>query len=308
MILIAGMLASAYFIFTLSQNVTYNEAVREKNMAYVNLLSESINITSVPQYVVSPGSVRVIVDLQNDGPIPVEIKTLWIQGITFTEHYGFASVNENVQPGKSYLFDQTIPVEGATVGEKFYGWIVTGRGKTIPLYPAHQTGPQGPEGPEGRSISALVTQGIGSISLDFKSVRIYTVDGTNRIVSQSSAFTFNRNTNTAFSLNVTNLDPSHLALNLSSFSAMWIFAPASGAIKGDSWQIATVNNNIITPLTSNQFITFPYNQTTTLYFGPKSTGQSSISAGITAVNLILTGKIGNLDYGQNLPFISLIAT
>jgi hypothetical protein len=144
--------------------------------------------------------------------------------------------------------------------------------------------------------------------MDFKSYRSFVTDGTYHLGVPNAAFTFSRTSAISFSINVTNLDPSRMDLNLTSNCQFWIFSPASGAIKGEVWNIATVSNNVITPLPSNQFIIMPYNHTTTLYFGPHSAGTSSLNAGITAVNLVLTGKVGTLDYGQNLPFISLIAT
>ena len=378
MILIVGVLSSAYFVFTLNQNTAYNDTVRQNNLLVIDRMSESINVTSQPSYSYNPstGKVHVAVDLQNDGPINVEIKTLWLRG-TNNDHYGFINVDLNLSPGESGPLNPDVSVQGAVATDKYYGWIITGRGRTIDLYPAHQTGPQGlpgtngttgvrgtdgtmwytdtyspprsdlgvsgdfylnkelyelyqktgtntwtflvnikgaagdtgPIGPEGPpSATALVSQGIGSISMDFKSYNSYTVNDSGYLGTPNPAFTFSLSDRIAFSINIINLDPSHMALNLTHNGQMWLFSPDSGAIKGEVWPLANVTKNVITTLNSNQFIILPYNHTTTLYFGPYKPGGSSLGAGITAVNLVLTGKIGNVDYGQNLPFISLIAT
>ncbi len=336
MVLIAGILASAYFVETLSQNANYNNSISENNQLYndavkeqrqldLDVQAESINVTSPPIYSASANSVSVTVDLQNDGPIFVEVKTLWVHGIRNSK-YGFVSLGYQLQPSNNKSFTVNVAVQGAVPEDtnQFYGWIVTARGKTIQLYPAHQTGPQGPTGqngtqgppgatgdvgPEGPpSDTALVSQGIGSISMDFKSYNSYPTDYTNHLGAPNPSFTFARTARLSFSINVTNLDPSHSALNLTSNCQFWIFSPASGAIKGVVWTIATVSGTTITPLPSNQFIILPYNQTTTLYFGPNTAGNNNLDVGITAVNLVLTGRIGAVDYGQNLPFISLIAT
>ncbi len=422
MILIVGVLASAYFMFTLAQNTVYNDTVRQNNLLELNRMSESINVTAQPSYTSSAGSVRAVVNVQNDGPINVEIKTLWVRG-TNNDHYGFDNLNLNLSPGNSSTLDRAVNVTGAVQGNEFYGWIITARGRTIELYPAHQTGPAGtdgstwyigagvpanslgangdfyfrndtnwvynrnqtawiyianltgiqgqsgtngvsgstwyygtsapstnigangdfylntatgdvynksnnnwnfignikgaigntgPPGPEGPpSVTALVSQGIGSISMDFKSYNSYPVNGSGssgHLGTPNPAFTFSLSDRIAFSINITNLDPSHMELNLTNNGQMWLFSPANGAIKGEVWPLATVTDNVITTLNSNQFIILPYNHTTTLYFGPYKPGGSNLGTGITAVNLVLTGKIGNMDYGQNLPFISLIAT
>ena len=73
--------------------------------------------------------------------------------------------------------------------------------------------------------------------------------------------------NVAFKLNVTNMDPTG-DIYLEDQSCIWIFSPASGAIKGEVWKIASVSNNVITPLSAGQSVTLAYNVSTTIYFGP----------------------------------------
>lgn len=328
MVLIVGTVTSAYFAYSIAQNTTYNEAVRQNNLDQLSYQAESINVTSMPKYnVLKNNTVGVNVDLQNDGSVQVQIRTLWVHGVNST-HYNYVELGSSLAPGQSMTITRNLTINGVvvsqTANETFYGWVVTSRGKTISLYPAHETGPKGekgdtgstgstgPQGPAGPpSVTALVSQGIGSISMDFKSYLSYTVTGSGSsgtLTLPDPAFKFSLSSRIAFSLNVTNLDPSHMSLNLTSDCQMWLYSPASGAIKGEVWKMASVNNEVVTTLTSSQFIILPYNQTTTLYFGPYKPGGSNLGVGITAVNLVLTGKIGNLDYGQNLPFISLMAT
>jgi hypothetical protein len=142
MVLIVGMLASAYFIYTINQNTLYNEAVRQNNLEQISYLAESINVTAQPQYIVSANTVRLVTDLQNDGSVSVEIKTLWVHGIN-TNHYGYVDLDLILNPGQNATITQNIAVTNATSAESFYGWVVTTRGRTINLYPAHQIGPQG---------------------------------------------------------------------------------------------------------------------------------------------------------------------
>jgi hypothetical protein len=328
MILIVGMIASGYFMFTLAQNTTYNDAMRSNNNAEVVRMSESVKVPSAATYTQSGTGVQVSVTLQNDGPIAVQIKTIWAK--SSESNYGFVNLDLNLPAGKTESINRVVPAISGSIGaSNCFAWIVTARGRTFELYPDHGIGPQGPQGntgptggtgptgptgPQGPTGStsydantALVSQGIGSISMNFKTFRTYLADGSNHLSAESQAYTFSRSQNVAFKLNVTNMDPTG-DIYLKDKSCIWIFSPASGAIKGDVWRIATVSNNIITPLSTGQNVLLAYNVSTTIYFGPTSAGVNSIDAGITGVNLILTGTVGSYDYGQNLPFISLIAT
>jgi hypothetical protein len=328
MILIIGTLASAYFMFTLAQNTTYNDAMRSNNLAEVVRMSESVKVPSPAIYTQSGSGVHVSVTLQNDGPIGVQIKTLWVK--SSESDYGFYNLGLDLPAGKSETVNQVVPaISGSIVASSCYGWVVTARGRTFELYPDHgigpmgpqgdtgatgATGPMGPTGPQGPTGStsydantALVSQGIGSIAMNFKTFRTYIVNPSNQLTNENQAYTFNRDYNVAFRLNVTNMDPTG-DISLTYQSCVWIFSPASGAIKGIVWRIASVSDNVITPLSPGQSVTLAYNVPTTLYFGPKVAGNNNLDAGITGVNLILTGTVGPYDYGQNLPFISLIAT
>ena len=329
MILIVGMVASGYFMFTLAQNTSYNDAMRSNNNALVVRMSESVKVPTAATYAQAGSGVQVSVTLKNDGAIGVQIKTLWVS--SSENDYGFEdNLGIDLSPGESQTLNQLVtPTNGALSSGNCYGWVITARGRTFELYPEHgigpqgpqgdtgatgatgPTGPTGPQGPQGSTSydanTALVSQGIGSIAMNFKTFRTYIVDGTNHLTNESPAYTFSRSQNVAFKLNVTNMDPTG-DIYLEDQSTIWIFSPASGAIKGVVWKIASVSNDVITPLAPGQSVRLVYNVSTTLYFGPTVAGVNSIDNGITGVNLILTGNVGSYDYGQNLPFISLIAT
>ena len=325
-VLVIVSLTGTFFVWSLQQNSRYVEAVSGVNDLVLYQKSESINVTSQPVYTVQAGgNVLVSVGIQNDGPISVTIKTLWLQDLNRPTH-GKAQLNPTtytLSPGESQSIGETVSVLDAVAGDLFYGWLTTARGTTVPLYPAHQTGPQGAKGLDFNATgnirlfngstsydanTALISQGIGSIALYFKSFRTYIANSSNYLTAENPAYTFSRSQNVAFSVNVTNMDPTGGFINLTYRSTLWIFSPSSGAIKGEVWNLANVTAGRITPLASTQFIILNYNVTQTLYFGPFQCGGSNIGAGITGVNLILTGRVGAYDYGQNLPFISLIAT
>lgn len=334
-VLVIVALTGTFFVWSLQQNTRYVNSVAEMNQLVSDQKKESINVTGTPSYIVVGSDVTVNVGIQNDGPISVIIKSLWLQDID-SAAYGKKELNAaayTLSSGEAKSVAETVSIPGAADGHQFHGWFITARGSVIPLYPAHQIGPQGLKGDPGNdgldgasfnetgdihlfngtdgdenARTALVSQGIGSISMDFKTLSVHVTDSLNNVISNSSAYTFSRTQRIAFSLNVTNMDSSTQFMNLTYRSCIWIFSPAAGAIKGNVWPLAKAVGNSITPLASNEFVILNYNVSTRIYFGPLTAGVSSLDAGITGVNLILTGKVGSYDYGQNLPFVSLIAT
>lgn len=387
-ILVIVTLTGTFFVWSLEQNSRYVNAVSDINQLALDQQNESLNVTSVPVYTADAGgTVTVTVSVQNDGPITIQLASLWVQDINGSKPFGYTILtNVILSPGESWSTPPTVAVGGAVPGDSFTGWLISARGNVFPLivghlkgdagdagingsdgsqwyvgtsvpadglgvdgdfylntltndvyrkssgawsYLATLKGPAGPAGPQGLpgagfnetgdlhlfngtnsydARTALVSQGIGSIAMDFQSFLVYTVNPYGGLTGSSPAYTFALDQNIAFSLNVTNLDPTGGPLTLKSLSCLWIFSPASGAIKGQQWPLATVTNNVVTPLTATGSVALPYNQSMRIYFGPGAGKGSNLNTGISGVNLILTGKVGVNDYGQNLPFISLIIT
>jgi hypothetical protein len=161
---------------------------------------------------------------------------------------------------------------------------------------------------------AYVAGGIGSISMDFKSFRSYVVTHNNTgdfLGPERESFYVNIGENTAFSIKFINLGLSGEDIQLTGDSLFWVVSPpvSGGAIKGESWRIATVADGKISSLGAGSVL-LPHNQTAMIYFGPDAVSNSNIQPGGIAralTNLLLVGIIGTKNYGQNLPFISLIA-
>jgi flagellin-like protein len=431
-ILVIVSLAGTFFVWSIQQNTMYVDAVRGVDELTLNRQSESLNITSNPIYAAVGSSVNVFTGVQNDGPITVNITTLWLQDVNGTRPYGYKPLNMLLRPGDFQPLNENVEISGLNLDDNFTGWLITQRGNVIPLFPAHAKGDQGvtgaigPQGATGAAgtngaawhvgtsdpsavlgvngdfyfntatddvyqkvsgswaligslrgqqgtpgidgvngtngtnwyvgegippsdlggtgdwyfsnntnyvynklatgwqyianltgqtgstsydaNTALISQGIGSIAMNFKSFLVYTVDAQQRLVSPSPAYTFAIGQNLAFSLNVTNMDPTGGVMNLTQLSCLWIFSPASGAIKGQQWPLAMVSGNVITTLGAGQSVSLYYNQSTRIYFGPSVATTNNLNQGISGVNLIVIGKVGSQDYGQNLPFISLIIT
>jgi len=156
---------STYFVWTLGQNTLYNNQVATKNQLEIDQLTESINITSGPSYVLDYGgkTVTVAFTAQNDGAISVNLTTLWIQGVNLlgskladsTPLMTGADRGIKLMPG-----NLTIPqisqqfsfpsLDSSYYSNNFTGWMITERGRIIMLYPAHQQGPAGAPGTNGQ--------------------------------------------------------------------------------------------------------------------------------------------------------------
>ena len=317
-VLVIISLTATVFVWSLFQNNLYNNAVRTKNQLDAEQSSEKINAFNA-SYRVIGSTVSVSAPIQNLGYLSLQITRLWLKDINnSTGLYNFSDpLTYTLQPGSNATIQANVVLANVNSTDNFTSWLVTGRGNIIAtstslMGPAGPAGPPGPQGSPGPpSTSALVSQGIGSISMDFKAFRSYVANSSNYLGTPRANFVFSYNEYVAFSINVTDLDPSGLSLNLTQNCYFWAVSPpvGGGAIKGEAWKIAKVDAyGKITNLGASDFVILPYNVTTTLYFGPYKPGGSNLQAGPVAVNLLLTGKVGSLDYGQNLPFIALIVT
>ena len=103
-VMVIVSLTGTFFVWSLQQNNRYVEAVSGVNDLVLYQKSESINVTSVPIYTVEAGgNVLVSVGIQNDGPISVTIKTLWLQDLNRPTH-GKTQLNPTaytLSPGNS---------------------------------------------------------------------------------------------------------------------------------------------------------------------------------------------------------------
>jgi hypothetical protein len=66
------------------------------------------------------------------------------------------------------------------------------------------------------------------------------------------------------------------------------------------WSITRVENEAVEPF---NFQILQWGQQTLVYFGPKSAQE--LAGHPAAANILLYGTIGEDDYGQDIPFISL---
>jgi len=294
MVLVVMLMSTGVFLWTLAQNTEYNQAVKQSNQLDIERLNEKVAASNV-DYTVSEGKVYVNVIISNEGSLSVKIVTLWVVDTTpQVQTYGFNdSLDIDLNPGETIDFRDdnaiVVTVPEASPSHTFSSWFVTARGNTVPL-----------EGAQGVTVANLA-QGIGSIKMDFD-FRYYEVPNSNPGTDLGSpiySFTVDKNELTVFCVTLTNLDPSRQTITLYAYSYIWAVTPYASTVKGDSWSITKVEDN---KLAVFDFQELPYGVPTEVYFGPH---RPQFVSGTVPVFILLFGKIGNEDYGQNIPFIAL---
>ena len=308
MVLIAISLSSSYFVWSLSQNTVYNDAIRQINQVDSNHLSESVTVQNTTYSVVSANLVSVAAQVQNQGSLSIQLVTLWVRISNGAwSSYNFTSpLNMNVSAGAPYQFNVNIQIPGAIVGQvySFASWLITARGNVVALQKQVSS----------NIIVAQLAQGIGSMALDFSTFRFFTYATPTRLANYpdgTKSFTVpGQATPIAFGATLTNLDPREQTITLNQYSNIWLILPgAAGQIV--QFFIVTVasDGTITTPYSP---ITIAFGETKLIVYASSSSSsfaQSSISASLTpnpgAVNLLLLGTIGPRDYGQNIPFVAV---
>ena len=308
MVLVMRFLSTSVFLWTLSQNTMYNEAVRARNQEEAERSSENI-VALTGNYSVNEvtGEVTVNVVLKNAGSVAVQIINLWVlDSDPSNRRYTNKSLNLNMKSGDVLnlvgLSGLNVTIPGADPSHNFASWFVTAKGNTIPLEK------------ELGVIVAQLAQGIGSIALDFYTFRYYTYETSppNKLKNYPAgnmSFNVPSGEDIAFGIVLTNLDPSKQTITFNLYSQVWIYFPKAPG-QNRLWHIVNVapNGTITTPYSP---ITMAYGETKLIVFATQTPGgfvKYSIGTSVEdpcALNLLLLGKIGTRDYGQNIPFVSL---
>lgn len=316
MVIIVWILASGYFMYTLSENTVYNDAIRQKNMLESNALSESLQVINTTYVVSAANKVNVSASVTNMGSLSVQFGTLWAYASNSTyTGYGYSQLsNVNVYGGSTLSFSSNVTVQGlsGTSAYSFSSWLITARGNVVPLQKAILS--------YTTIVSSNVTQGIGSLMMDFQNFTYYAVTGNSPnyqltpFPAGSSGYSVASGAgNIAFRVILTNLDQQQRQINLTSDSVFFsIFPTTPQQVRGSYWYIANVNS---TGFVSSTFapILLNYSIPEEVYFAsshPTVPGWnfspiSSSFTGTAPVNLALIGTQGGKPFGQNIPFVSI---
>jgi hypothetical protein len=317
MVLVIMFLSTSVFLWTLSQNTLYNEALRARNQEEADRRSENVVAVS-GNYSVNEvtDEVTVNVVLKNAGSVSVQIINLWVlDSDPSNQRYTNKSLNLNLKSGDVLNLVGSsglkVTILGAKANHTFTSWFVTAKGNTIPLEK------------ELGIIVAQVSQGIGSVGMDFGTFVYYHVDyvsGKYRLRQTEwpnglGGFTVPSRTNIAFRVTLTNFDTNRRTIQLNSHSVLWmIFTASEQQPRSTWWYIVKVDvNGIFTTFTP---VTLSYGVPEQVFFASSADGSfspSDIGTPISpnqpaAVNLMLLGTIGTSNFGQNIPFVSIYVT
>ena len=286
LVLIIMVLFFNLFLFIISKNTTYQEAVSEVEQKELERSYEKITISNV-NLTVKEDKVFIEGKVTNTGTVSIQLITLWVFDATIQKYNYNNTININLNPGESLILNDSdaliVSLQGASSTHEFTSWFVTARGKIIPIEKKDTV------------VVAQLSQGIGYISMNFKSFRYYLVENLSK---PYYSFEVPAKKETVFAVYLTNLDSQHRDINLTKYSCMWVAIPDSNAMS--SWPITKVVNGTLVDF---DYQVLEYGKPTLVYFGPKSA--ASLSGHIAALNILLYGKIGSADYGQNIPFIAI---
>jgi hypothetical protein len=313
MVLIMTVLASSYFVFTLSANTAYNDTVRQKNQLDLDRMAESTQVLDTTYSANAGGNVTVSAQIKNNGPSSIQFITVWIyvSNTTWT-NYNFGKLtNASVQGGNVFLLNVNLTVSGisSTANYNLASWLITTRGNVVTLQKTTLT---------NNIIVSQTTQGIGALMMDFQNFTYYNVTGSNQLTpfpNGASGYVVSSGYgNIAFRVILTNLDQQQGTINLSSNSVFFsIFPTSPQQVRGSYWYIANVNGSGVISSTYTPVI-LSYNVPVAVYFASDHaivSGQPFVAApphftGASPVNLALIGQLGSNSFGQNIPFVSIL--
>jgi len=318
LVLAMFVISSNVFLFTISQNTLYSQAVTEGHQTDADRFNEKIVALNGNHTVdEDEDEVTVEAELTNAGSVAAQIIKLWVFDTYPTnQRYNYASLDLNLNPGDAFQSVVTVTIPGAQTGHNFVSYFVTARGNTVPVTAAEVNG----------TIVAQVALGIGKVGMDFDTFIYYNVSGYNLQVWPDGKEGYNvpKGKAMAFRVTLTNFDTNKRTISLTSHSALWMVFPTDNPqqVRSRWWYVVNVNGNgTILSTKKDTFSNIPllyavptpvyfasYNDLSVSDFGTSSIDIPGFTTGPAAVNLMLFGTIGASTFGQNIPFVSVYVT
>ena len=318
-VLVMISLMSTVFVWSLSENTSYNNTVTQTRQADLDRSNEKI-VANVTCTRVDNNLVAVNGNLSNNGPLSVQIVTLWVVDYDTTT-YSNKSLSITLQPGNITFLPSpkyNVPLPNLQ-GDIYNFWFITARGNLISVNPIFAASTASTAPPY---FNANVTQGIGSVSMDFNKFNHYEFSSSPDGYDLNSYTVTNKNyTLTAKKFLVLHIvltdldpDPSQPNIMLNGLTALYFLgATSSGqssSVKWGYWKSLNVTSDRIVHLGWNVQYSLIWGQPTDIYFYASGgqNGDSDWPNGLYPMNIMVFGTKGNNDYGQNIPFVSVYMT
>lgn len=320
-VLIMISLISAVFVWSLSENTRYNNTVRQTNQADLDRSAEKI-VANVTTRRLDDSNVSVNGTLQNEGPLSVQIMTLWVQNINKTTYAHKDSLGITLKSGSvTTLSGSTTTVSLAnSIGDNLDCWFISGRGSIIHINPlfGSLTYNVNYSYPEYSTISN-VSMGIGIIGFDFKQFFHFDYNSSStppnnyslgKLAGWSKTYATTQGQYSIFHVTLTSYDPTAKTMYVYLPSAIYVIGSHSGTVKFDTWKLVNVTGDDTTGFRLNptypvQYI-LPHETPVDVFFAGTGLDGGAIDSGfIYPLNIMVYGKLGTTDYGQNVPFVTL---
>ncbi len=310
----------------------YNTVQAETGIKYIEEQArEILNVRALSLDEVTPSPGHPVIEAVNVGSIPVTLKRIWLikdskvdMLIDISESeidlIDLALNGENLpggevptlQPGYTLRITlKTISLKDAT---NYVFYLESDRGI---LHPRRSVQPLIPS--ESGEFPKSLSEILGPTFLDFFSFRWYYYDDKSRTLTPwpdgYESFTIPAGSKVAFGVYVCNKDPQNRTITLDEYTHMWMYYSGSGGeLKKSEFYIVSVDSDgKVYSYDPNNPIVISYDELAFLVFAasdPKGTKGNNVpgSEGIGYTNLLIHGKVGDLLFSQNIPFVGITFT
>jgi hypothetical protein len=311
LVIIVIFLYSQVFIFMQNENTRFEAGAREANQMDVDLSLEKLSFSNL-SYLIEGGNVHLQTQVTNEGPVSVELVTLWIVDSS-TQNYGYNdTVNIFLDVGETMDLTGSngpvVSITGLSSSSKFSSWFITARGNRITI-----------ETHILDVVVANVATGLGAIGLNFDEFKYFTYETTTKLANFSDGtvgFDVPKGTYVAYGCYLTNYDPQKRLVTIDSHSLL--FQPGRTGVGEGNWFITNVDTDgSILSLTQSSFtdITLNYGEEKLIIFASANDiggadfarlKTDNVPNGATvSTSLLLHGTIGSVPFAQNVPFVAL---
>ncbi len=308
LVIIILFLYSQVYIFIQNENARFEAGAREANQMDVDSDQEKLSFSNLI-YVNEEDKVCLQTQVTNEGPVSVEIVTLWIVDLT-TQNYGYNdTINFYLEVGKTLELTGSnaplVSIEDLSSSSKFTSWFITARGNRISIETLQNV------------VVANVATGLGAIGLNFDEFRFFTYETPSKLANfplGNNGFNVPKGEYIAFGCYLTNFDPQERLIKLDSHSLL--FQPGRSGVNEGTWYIVNVDTDgsiLSTSIGSFVDITLNYGEEKLIVFASKfdigignfDRLRTANAVATVSTSLLLHGTIGSAPFAQSIPFVAL---